>query len=69
MGAHVEVERGAAGERLVTTCIVTFVRPLARMSSSMTSEAARVTKPLPTPGVFTTMWPLSRVDSDVHMEG
>jgi len=69
MGTHVEVERGASGERLVTTRIVTLVRPLARMRSSMAGETAGVTEPLPTARVFATVWSLSRVDPNVHMKG
>lgn len=69
MGAHVEVERGAAGERLVTTCIVTFVRPLARMCPSMAGKTTGVTEPLPTARVLATVRPLSRVDPNVYMKG
>lgn len=69
MGTHMEVERRPAGERLVTACIVTLVRPFPRMCPSMAGEAAGVTEPLPTPRIFTTMWSLPGVDADVHMEG
>ena len=67
MRTHVEVERRPAGERLVTACVVTLVRSLARMRSPMAGETARVPKPLPTTGVFATVWTLPCMDSDVHV--
>ena len=69
MRAHMEVECRPASECLITACVVTLVRPLAGVRPSVTSETARVAKPLPATRVFTTVWPLSRVDPDVYMKG
>jgi hypothetical protein len=69
MGTHVEVERRPAGKRLVTACIVAFVRSFARVCPSMAGETAGVTEPLPTARIFTTVWSLSSVDADMHVEG
>ena len=63
-----EIERRPAGKRLVTACIVALVRPFARVCPSMAGETAGVTEPLPTARVFTTVWPLPGVDTDVYMK-
>lgn len=69
MGAHVKVERRPAGERLVTTYIVTLVWPLPRMCPSMAGEATGIAEPLPTARILATVWPFPSVDPNVHMEG
>jgi hypothetical protein len=69
MGAHVEVERRPTGKSLVTACVVALVRSFACVCPPMASKTARITKPLPTPRIFTTMWSLPGVHPDVHMEG